>query len=41
MKPLPVELDDLACERDQRELFASLSLRLEPGDVLQVAGPNG
>lgn len=41
MKPLPVELDSLACERDQRELFASLSLRLEPGEVLQVAGPNG
>lgn len=41
MKPLPVELDSLACERDQRELFALLSLRLEPGEVLQVAGPNG
>lgn len=41
MKPLPVELDSLACERDQRELFASLSLRLEPGELLQVAGPNG
>ena len=41
MKPLPVELDSLACERDQRELFASLSLRLQPGEVLQVAGPNG
>lgn len=41
MKPLPVELDSLACERDQRELFASLSLQLEPGEVLQVAGPNG
>lgn len=41
MKPLPVELDGLTCERDQRELFASLSLRLEPSDVLQVAGPNG
>lgn len=41
VKALPVELDELACERDQRELFASLSLRLEPGEVLQVAGPNG
>src|SRR5690554_7848173 len=41
VKPLPVELDGLACERDERELFASLSLRLEPGEVLQVAGPNG
>src|SRR5690554_7671190 len=37
VKPLPVELDGLACERDERELFASLSLRLEPGEVLQVA----
>lgn len=41
VKPLPVELDELACERDQRELFASLSLTLKPGEVLQVAGPNG
>ena len=41
VKPLPVELDELACERDQRELFASLSLQLQPGEVLQVAGPNG
>ncbi|MCF7202783.1 cytochrome c biogenesis heme-transporting ATPase CcmA [Pseudomonas oligotrophica] len=31
----------LACERDWRLLFDGLDLRLEPGDMLQVAGPNG
>src|SRR5690606_40121951 len=41
VKPLPVGLDSLACERDQRELFASLSLRLELGEILQVRRPNG
>src|SRR5690606_4362136 len=41
VKPLPVGLDGLACERDERELFASLSLRMEPGEVLQVAAHNG
>lgn len=41
MKSLPITLQQLACERDQRELFDGVSLRLEPGEVLQVAGPNG
>lgn len=41
MKSLPITLHQLACERDQRELFDGVSLRLEPGEVLQVAGPNG
>lgn len=41
MKSQPIDIRQLACERDQRELFVDLSLRLEPGDVLQVAGPNG
>jgi|TARA_R110000796_G_scaffold128939_5_gene244609 heme exporter protein A len=41
VKSLPITLQQLACERDQRELFDGVSLRLEPGEVLQVAGPNG
>ena len=41
MKSLPITLQQLACERDQRELFDGVSLRLEPGEGLQVAGPNG
>lgn len=41
MKALPIDIHQLACERDQRPLFEGLSLRLEPGEVLQVAGPNG
>ena len=31
----------LACERDWRMLFDGLELRLQPGEMLQVAGPNG
>ena len=41
MKSLPLTLHELACERDERELFAGVSLQPEPGTVLQVAGPNG
>ena len=36
MKSLPITLQQLACERDQRELFDGVSLRLEPGEGLQV-----
>jgi heme exporter protein A len=31
----------LACERDWRMLFEDLELALEPGDMLQISGPNG
>ncbi|WP_198291683.1 cytochrome c biogenesis heme-transporting ATPase CcmA [Pseudomonas asplenii] len=31
----------LACERDWRMLFENLELRLSPGDMLQISGPNG
>ncbi|AOB33439.1 cytochrome C biogenesis protein CcmA [Bordetella sp. H567] len=31
----------LACERDQRRLFAGLSFQLRAGDMLRVRGPNG
>lgn len=41
MKSQPIDIRHLACERDQRELFENLSIQLAPGDVLQVAGPNG
>ncbi|KKN98721.1 hypothetical protein LCGC14_0144010 [marine sediment metagenome] len=41
MKPLPIEVRSLACERDQRELFTAMSFDLQAGEVLQVAGPNG
>ncbi|MFN3580614.1 MAG: cytochrome c biogenesis heme-transporting ATPase CcmA [Pseudomonas sp.] len=41
MKALAIDIHQLACERDQRSLFEGVSLRLEPGEVLQVAGPNG
>ncbi|UAW99392.1 cytochrome c biogenesis heme-transporting ATPase CcmA [Halopseudomonas nanhaiensis] len=41
VKALPIEVEKLACERDQRELFADISFGLVGGEVLQVAGPNG
>ncbi|MFV3406070.1 cytochrome c biogenesis heme-transporting ATPase CcmA [Pseudomonas sp. NY15463] len=31
----------LACERDWRLLFEHLDFDLQPGDMLQIAGPNG
>ncbi|MBA4287589.1 MAG: heme ABC transporter ATP-binding protein CcmA [Pseudomonas sp.] len=31
----------LTCERDWRMLFERLELQLEPGEMLQVLGPNG
>lgn len=36
-----LQLDGLACVRDDRELFAGISLELNAGEVLQVEGPNG
>ncbi|TRX74414.1 cytochrome c biogenesis heme-transporting ATPase CcmA [Pseudomonas mangiferae] len=36
-----LETLDLACERDWRLLFEHLDVRLEPGEMLQVSGPNG
>lgn len=32
---------ELACRRGERVLFRGLSLSLNPGEALQVAGPNG
>ncbi|HEY4318858.1 MAG TPA: cytochrome c biogenesis heme-transporting ATPase CcmA [Herbaspirillum sp.] len=31
----------LGCERDQRQLFASVSFRLHAGTMLRIRGPNG
>ncbi|WP_339487059.1 cytochrome c biogenesis heme-transporting ATPase CcmA [Pseudomonas sp. EL_65y_Pfl2_R95] len=36
-----LEAKSLACERDWRMLFEHLELSLVPGEMLQVAGPNG
>ena len=36
-----LEAADLECERGGRVLFRSLSLALQPGELLRVAGPNG
>jgi heme exporter protein A len=36
-----MQLDDLACDRGSRQLFANLSLRVDPGNLLRVRGANG
>lgn len=36
-----LEAVGLACERDWRLLFEKLDLKVRPGDMLQVVGPNG
>lgn len=36
-----LEVRDLSAERSERCLFDGLSLRLESGQLMQVAGPNG
>jgi heme exporter protein A len=36
-----LELNDVACRRGGRELFAHFTTRLKAGESLQVAGPNG
>ena len=35
------QISNLSCERQQKILFANLSLQLHAGDVLLVEGPNG
>lgn len=39
--PALVELRNLACERDERTLFAVLNARFTTGQVVQILGPNG
>lgn len=36
-----LEIEDLACLKGDRLLFRGLALRLVPGELLRVAGPNG
>jgi heme exporter protein A len=38
---LHLQAAGLACERDWRLLFEHLDFELRPGDMLQIAGPNG
>ncbi|SFF75744.1 heme exporter protein A [Novosphingobium sp. CF614] len=41
MQGAAVSVTDLACRRGDRVLFRGLSLRLKPGEALQVTGSNG
>lgn len=41
MQGAAVSVTDLACRRGDRVLFRGLSLRLEAGEALQIAGSNG
>ena len=41
MEACRLSATNLACRRGERFLFAGLSLALESGEALQVAGPNG
>ena len=36
-----LNLENLSCSRGERELFRDFSLHLDPGEILQIAGPNG
>ena len=36
-----LECQQLACERDGRYLFSGLDLKLNPGDIVHIEGPNG
>lgn len=37
----PIRLKGLTCERGERVLFRDLSIDIQPGAILRVAGPNG
>lgn len=39
--PALIELRNLACERDERLLFAQLNVTFYAGQVVQILGPNG
>ena len=41
IKPKTLQFKNLTCERDDRCLFADLSITLPPGSLLRIAGPNG
>ena len=39
--PAKLEVNDLFCSRDDRQLFFGLSFRMQPGNVLLLEGSNG
>jgi heme exporter protein A len=41
MEGCRLSVNDLACRRGDRLLFSGLNFALEPGEALQIAGPNG
>lgn len=41
MQACHLSATNLACRRGERTLFAGLAFALEPGEALQVTGPNG
>ncbi|TVP90904.1 MAG: cytochrome c biogenesis heme-transporting ATPase CcmA [Pseudomonadaceae bacterium] len=41
MQAQPITVRNLTCERDERLLFSGMDFAVNPGEVLQVAGPNG
>ena len=36
-----LELRQVSCERDERQLFSHLNLLAYPGEIIQIVGPNG
>lgn len=40
-KPALIELQNFACERDERLLFSGLNVSFGKGQVVQILGPNG
>ncbi|MCL5043018.1 MAG: cytochrome c biogenesis heme-transporting ATPase CcmA [Gammaproteobacteria bacterium] len=41
MQAQPITVRNLTCERDERLLFGGMDFAVQPGEVLQVVGPNG
>ena len=41
MEPCRLAAQNIACRRGERLLFHGLSLRLAPGQALEISGPNG
>ncbi|GAB1266252.1 cytochrome c biogenesis heme-transporting ATPase CcmA [Aurantivibrio infirmus] len=41
MNNLALKLENVSCERGDRQLFSDLSIEIEAGDIIQVQGPNG
>lgn len=41
MQAQSIKVRNLGCERDERLLFSGLDFTVQPGELLQVMGPNG